>query len=68
MRLKANGALKTCLHGKEDLDLKVLLRSGASEEEIKRKIEEVVFVRPEQHFLNEKDVPHNDFQMSHVGG
>ena len=68
LRLKANGALKTCLHGKEDLDLKVLLRSGVSEEEIKQKIEEVVFARPEQHFLNEKDVPHNDFQMSHVGG
>ncbi len=68
LRLKANGMLKTCLHGKEDLDLKGLLRSGASEEEIKRKIEEVVFVRPEQHFLNEKNVPHNDFQMSHVGG
>ena len=68
LRLKANGALKTCLHGKEDLDLKFLLRSGMPEEEIKRKIEEVVFVRPEQHFLNEKDVPHNDFQMSHVGG
>lgn len=68
LRLKANGALKTCLHGKEDLDLKALLRSGVSEEEIKQKIEEVVFVRPEQHFLNEKNIPHDDFQMSHVGG
>lgn len=68
LRLKANGALKTCLHGKEDLNLKALLRSGAPLEEIKRKIEEVVYVRPEQHFLNESKVPHNDFQMSHVGG
>ncbi|MBI3313784.1 MAG: GTP 3',8-cyclase MoaA [Candidatus Omnitrophica bacterium] len=68
LRLKANGALKTCLHGKEDLNLKALLRSGISPEEIKRKIEEVVYVRPEQHFLNEPQVRHQDFQMSHVGG
>ena len=68
LRLKANGALKTCLHGKEDLDLKKLLRSGTPLEEIKRQIEAVVWVRPEQHFLNEPQVKHQDFQMSHVGG
>lgn len=68
LRLKANGMLKTCLHGKEDLDLKTLLRSGAAKEEIQAKIKEVVFSRPEQHFLNETQVPHQDFQMSHVGG
>jgi GTP 3',8-cyclase len=68
LRLKANGALKTCLHGKEDLDLKALLRSGASKEKIQRRIDEVVYDRPEQHFLNETSIPHQDFQMSHVGG
>jgi len=68
LRLKANGALKGCLHGKEDLDLKKLLRSGVSTEEIKKRIREVVYVRPEQHFLNSSEVKHNDFQMSHVGG
>ena len=68
LRLKANGALKTCLHGKEDLDLKTLLRSGVSLHEIKSKIQEVVYARPEQHFLNETSVPHKDFQMAHVGG
>ncbi len=68
LRLKANGMLKTCLHGKEDLDLKTLLRSGASKEVIQQNIAAVVFARPEQHFLNEPQVPHQDFQMSHVGG
>ena len=68
VRLKANGALKTCLHGKEDLDLKKLLREDFSNEEIKAKILEVVYDRPEQHFLNKQEVKHQDFQMSHVGG
>jgi len=68
LRLKANGALKTCLHGKEDLDLRALVRSGVPKEEMKRKIQEVVWLRPEQHFLNDTQVKHKDFQMSHVGG
>lgn len=68
LRLKANGALKTCLHGPEDLDLKTLLRSGTSSSVIARRIQEVVYVRPEEHFLNRRDVRHRDFQMSHVGG
>lgn len=68
LRLKANGALKTCLHGQEDLNLKALLRAGISETEIKQKIEKVVFDRPEQHFLNDSNVRHQDFQMSHIGG
>lgn len=68
IRLKANGALKTCLHGKEDLDLKGLLRSGTPPEIIRRRIEEVVWVRPEEHFLNDTRIQHQDFQMSQVGG
>lgn len=68
LRIKANGMLKTCLHGKEDLDLKKLLRSGFSDEALKKIIQQVVYVRPEQHFLNEPQVKHEDFQMSHVGG
>ena len=68
LRVKANGMLKTCLHGKEDLDLKRMLRSGFSDEEISKSVQEVVFVRPEQHFLNDTAVRHQDFQMSHVGG
>src|SRR3989338_6959633 len=68
LRIKANGMLKTCLHGKEDLDLKLMLRSEFSDEDIAKAIQEVVFVRPEQHFLNDTTAPHRDFQMSHVGG
>ena len=68
LRLKANGMMKTCLHGKEDLDLKSLLREGRSREAIKNRIASVVFDRPEEHFLNQSAVPHNDFVMTAVGG
>ena len=68
LRLKANGMMKTCLHGKEDLDIKVLLRQGTPRGVLKEKIISVVFDRPEEHFLNNANVPHNDFVMTAVGG
>ena len=64
----ATGRIKTCLHGPKELDLKGLLRSGASLSAITREIESVVYARPEQHFLNESSVAHRDFVMTHVGG
>ncbi len=68
LRLKANGMMKTCLHGKEDLDLRCLLRSETSREEIRKRIEETVFDRPKEHFLNDPTVEHKDFIMTAVGG
>lgn len=68
LRLKANGMMKTCLHGREDLDLKALLRGGLSREAIKARIASTVFDRPEEHFLNDATKPHNDFIMTAVGG
>jgi len=68
VRLKANGRIKTCLHGYEELDLKTLLRAGVPREEISRQIATAVFLRPEQHFLNQPDVAHRSFVMTHVGG
>ncbi|MBI3324524.1 MAG: GTP 3',8-cyclase MoaA [Candidatus Omnitrophica bacterium] len=68
VRLKANGRIKTCLHGREELDLKAMLRAGVAREEIKRQIATAVFLRPEQHFLNRPEVAHQDFVMTSVGG
>ena len=68
VRLKANGRIKTCLHGKEELDLKAMLRLGVPREVIKQQIAETVFLRPEQHFLTRPEVAHQDFVMTQVGG
>lgn len=68
VRLKANGRIKTCLHGKEELDLKTMLRAGVSQEAIKHQIATAVFLRPEQHFLTRLEVTHQDFVMTQVGG
>ena len=68
VRLKANGRIKTCLHGREELDLKAMLRSNTDIEAIKSAISTAVFLRPEEHFLTREAVPHNDFVMTQLGG
>ena len=68
VRLKANGRIKTCLHGREELDLRAMLRRGVPREIIKQQIAETVFLRPEQHFLNRSEVARQDFIMTQVGG
>ena len=68
IRLKVDGRIKTCLHGREELDLKTMLRQGVSPEAIKAEIATAVFLRPEEHFLNRADVAHQDFVMTRVGG
>lgn len=68
VRLKADGRIKTCLHGREELDLKQMLREGASPSAIQAVIRQAVFLRPEEHFLNRQDVAHQDFVMTQVGG
>lgn len=68
VRLKANGRIKTCLHGPEELDLKAMLRAGFPHLEIQRQIAQAVFLRPEQHFLNRPEGAHRDFVMTEIGG
>jgi cyclic pyranopterin phosphate synthase len=68
VRLKVTGRIKTCLHGREELDLKAMLREGVPREAIKRQIATTVFLRPEQHFLTRPDVIHQDFVMTQIGG
>jgi cyclic pyranopterin phosphate synthase len=49
LRLTADGKLKTCLFSEEEMDLKHLLRSGCSDEELERKLDEAISVKPLRH-------------------
>jgi cyclic pyranopterin phosphate synthase len=69
IRLKANGRIKTCLHGREELDLKAMLRQAVPLEAIKAAISAAVFSRPEEHFLNHPESgAHRAFVMTQIGG
>jgi len=64
LRLTSEGFLKPCLSNDLKLDLRTLLRNGASEEEIVKAITELVAKKPKQHSFSET---HPD-GMSKIGG
>jgi cyclic pyranopterin phosphate synthase len=49
LRLTADGKLKTCLFSDELIDLKSLLRSGATEAELEKKLDEALLSKPLHH-------------------
>lgn len=54
IRLTCEGRLKLCLHYDRGLELKPLLRSGASDEEIGRQIINALKEKPSEHHFREK--------------
>lgn len=54
VRLTCEGRLKLCLHYDKGLELKPLLRGGASEEEIRERILDAVREKPSEHHFREK--------------
>lgn len=54
VRLTCEGRLKLCLHYDRGLELKPLLRSGASDEEIGRQIVNALKEKPSEHHFREK--------------
>ena len=71
LRLTSSGFLKLCLSSDLGLDLRALLRAGASKEELARAITEIVLKKPRFHTLsgiyNTATRDHND-GMSEIGG
>lgn len=73
IRLTADGMLKTCLYYKKSVDLKHILRSGASDEEIQAVFLEAVLEKPKEHHFAQKDdmeedIKPEDRKMSQIGG
>ncbi len=53
VRLTAEGFLKLCLQYDKGVSLRDLMRSGATDEEIKKAIENAVAEKPKQHIFND---------------
>lgn len=75
IRLTCEGRLKLCLHYDKGLELKPLLRGGASDEEIRERILAVVREKPSEHHFREKaaggylaDGAEDQRKMVQIGG
>lgn len=71
VRLTSQGFLKTCLQYERGADLRVLLRGGASDEEIRAAVEAAIRSKPASHqFLQERetDTDRETHIMAQIGG
>lgn len=69
VRLTSRGYLKTCLQYDVGVDLKDLLRNGASREEIKAAVQRAVMEKPHAHQFTESLKVHGEqHMMSQIGG
>ncbi len=66
LRLTSEGKLRSCLLSDKENDLKELLRSGASDEQIAERVIETIVAKPQGHKVAEGDNCHG--RMSRIGG
>jgi cyclic pyranopterin phosphate synthase len=55
LRLTADGKIKTCLFSREEIDIKTLLRTGATQNDIINIFRQAVAEKPSGHHLNAKN-------------
>jgi cyclic pyranopterin phosphate synthase len=68
LRLTADGKLKTCLFSGELIDLKSLLRSGAGEAELEKKLDEALLTKPLHHGPMDGVMKRCHLPMVKIGG
>ena len=71
VRLTAQGYLKTCLQYDRGVDLRELLRRGATDRELAEQIAQALLEKPEGHAFYEKKEKGEDTEkkmMSQIGG
>ena len=68
IRITANGKLRTCLFSTHETDLKELIRSNASDEEIVKAIQGAVLIKEPGHKINLDDFERPQRAMHAIGG
>ena len=68
IRMTADGKLRTCLFSTDETDLKVLIRSGATDASIAEAINQAVLVKEPGHKINLEDFERPTRAMHAIGG
>lgn len=68
IRLTSEGGLRGCLYGKEEVDLRVALKKGYSDDEIKELFAKVIKAKPAKHNMNAGWGEENKRKMYQIGG
>ena len=67
IRLTSDGKIRPCLHSKHEVDLREVLRSGGSNEDILELLAQAVCNKPSEHHMNDQAWQDNRI-MSQIGG
>lgn len=68
IRLTADGQLRTCLFATEETDLRAVVRSQASDEELAGVIRQAVWQKELKHYIGDKRFKRASRSMSMIGG
>lgn len=68
VRVTPEGFLKQCLHFDYGISLRDLMRSGISDEELKKVIEDTIYNKPEKHLFNQSKEHEEIRFMNQIGG
>ncbi len=68
IRITADGKLRTCLFSTDETDLKQLIRSGASDEEIANALQQAVLIKEPGHKINLDSFERPTRAMHAIGG
>lgn len=69
VRITAEGRLKLCLHYNNGIELREMLRTGKTDEQIREKIEETIMKKPKAHSFEDLSAKDADMRrMVQIGG
>ena len=68
VRITSDGKLRTCLFSLQETDLKKLIRSNATDQQIQEKILAAVWSKEEGHLINRPGFVRPQRTMSQIGG
>jgi cyclic pyranopterin phosphate synthase len=68
LRLTADGKIRTCLFSVTEHDLRGLLRAGADDAAIARRLREIVGLKEDRHHIGEEGFRQPERSMSCIGG
>src|SRR5258708_34908334 len=68
IRLTADGQLRTCLFATEETDLRAVIRSEASDDDLASTIRNAVWHKELKHYIGDKRFKRANRSMSMIGG
>lgn len=69
VRLTSDGKIRGCLMRDGEVDFRTAMRSGATNDDIRELLQEVMRRKPEKHLINSPDFKHSEFYtMNRLGG